>query len=123
MILFIQVLIFSSLQAANFTDLSADNIVELWWPKREKIFLESRASFDPQMAYIFDLRKQRIADDLDTMRQMPLVFNYSETVRQLVLDYDENYEDPFDGADLNLDSRKTNNLIATIQKFLGCLQQ
>lgn len=111
------------LKASNFNDFTADQIVEFWAPKRETAYFITQSNFDPHTAYIFDLRQQRLAEDFSNLRQLPVVTSYPYTVPQLLADYDESDDDPFDGADLFHNTSKLGKLLSKIQSILGCFQQ
>jgi hypothetical protein len=100
----------------NASEISPDQIIEFWQPKRESAYFETVANFDYQSRIIFDLRNQRIINDFYHIRQLPVV---AQNILPVIANDNFDADDYLDSNEIVCANQQVLQSISSIQKLLN----
>lgn len=100
----------------NASEISPDQIIEFWQPKRESANFETVANFDYQSRIIFDLRNQRIINDFYDIRQLPVV---AQNILPVIINDNFDADDYLDSNEIVCANQQVLQSISSIQKLLN----
>lgn len=108
--------LYSFIFLLNASEISPDQIIEFWHPKRESAYFETVANFDYQSRIIFDLRNQRIINDFYDIRQLPVV---AQNILPVIINDNFDADDYIDSNEIVCANQQVLQSISSIQKLLN----